>query len=49
MISSLIQWNCRGLRANIDELHVLIQDFNSDTICLQETLINDKNVITFQK
>ena len=39
----IIQWNCRGLRANIDELNILIQLYNPAAICLQEIKLNNNN------
>ena len=34
---NIIQWNCRGLRANFPELQKLIIDKNPIAVCLQET------------
>ena len=34
---NIIQWNCRGLRANFPELQRLITNTNPIAICLQET------------
>ena len=48
-MDSIIQWNCRGFRANLDEIHILIQDFFPVAFCLQETLLSDKNVVEFRK
>ena len=39
---SILQWNCRGLHANREELDMLVHRYNSNIICLQETLIKDK-------
>ena len=40
----IIQWNCRGYKANYNELQLLITEENPTIICLQETLkkSNDK-------
>ena len=35
----IIQWNCRGLSANRQEL--LAQKYNAPVICLQETHLKD--------
>ena len=48
-MSYIVQWNCRGLRANIDEVHILIQNFLPDIFSFQETLLNDTNPINFRK
>ena len=46
MTNSVIQWNCRGLRLNLDELTVLIVKYNRLAICLQETFMKDTYNIT---
>ena len=40
----IIQWNCRGYKANYNKLQLLITEQNPTVICLQETLkkSNDK-------
>ena len=38
-MSSIIQWNMRGLRANYNELEILIGTFRPVAFCLQELLI----------
>jgi len=44
--STILQWNCRGLRANLADLHILVQTHNPAVICLQETKITDTNYNT---
>ena len=46
-MTSFIQWNCRGLRNNFEELKKLIADNNSIAACLQETFLktNDNPII----
>ncbi len=39
----LLQWNCRGFRANRHELELLIARFHPSVICLQETFM-PKNI-----
>jgi len=34
---SILQWNCRGIKANFNELHILLQECNISVLCLQET------------
>jgi exonuclease III len=48
-MDTIVQWNCRGLRANVDEIHILIKDFIPVAFCLQETLFGDKNIIEFRR
>ena len=42
---NIVQWNCRGLRKNAENLKVLINEINAKVICLQETKLgtNDFN------
>ena len=37
MKNTIIQWNCRGLRANYDELQLFFNDYDPAVVCLQET------------
>ena len=39
MGQKIIQWNCRGLKANINELLLLITQECPSIICLQETFL----------
>ena len=32
-----MQWNIRGLKSNVHELSILLNDINSNVLCLQET------------
>jgi exonuclease III len=41
MANMFIQWNCRGLRANFDEIELLIDRYNPLAVCLQELKISD--------
>ena len=44
MAVQIIQWNCRGLSANFEELELLISSFSPKIICLQETFLKDNSV-----
>ena len=46
MTNSVIQWNCRGLRPNFDELTLLIVKYDPLAVCLQETFLKDTDNIT---
>ena len=48
MKNTIIQWNCRGLRANYDELQLLLNDYDPAVVCLQETYLKESNNITFR-
>jgi len=37
---SILQWNCRGIKANFNELHILLQQCNISVLCLQETKLS---------
>ena len=37
---ALLQWNCRGLKANRSDLDLLIAQYRPAIICLQETLVH---------
>ena len=39
MANKLIQWNCRGLKANFNELLLLLTGLCPYIICLQETFL----------
>ena len=43
MKNTIIQWNCRGLRAYYDELQLLLNDYDPAVVCLQES-----NNVTFR-
>ena len=45
---SIIQWNCRGLRANYNEILILMSLFSPSVICLQETFLKQSDNITFR-
>jgi len=38
-MDSIIQWNCRGLKANFDEIGILISQEQIQILCLQETFL----------
>ena len=49
---AVIQWNCRGLRANLEErglranleeAELLIQQYSPSVLCLQETLVKGQD------
>src|SRR5437867_4899867 len=41
----ILQWNCRGLKANLPELDLLLQTYSPAAICLQEILQNENKPI----
>lgn len=48
MESHIIQWNCRGIRANFSELQRLACIYNPLAFCLQETHLTPENNISLK-
>ena len=48
MKNTIIQWNCRGLRANYDERQLLLNDYDPAVVCLQESYLKEPNNVTFR-
>lgn len=46
--SHIIQWNCRGIKANFSELQQLAAIFNPLALCLQETRLSPNNTISLK-
>lgn len=40
MAESIIQWNCRGLIKNLDDIYEILTDYQPSVLCLQETHLN---------
>ena len=38
-MDNIIQWNCRGTKANLEEIELIINTYDPIAICLQETYI----------
>ena len=47
--STLLQWNCRGNKANIDDVDLLIPKSNPLVLCLQEIYLKNVNISLFRK
>ncbi|MES9881569.1 MAG: endonuclease/exonuclease/phosphatase family protein [Sedimenticola sp.] len=47
-MDTIVQWNCRGIKPNKDEISLLIQDYNPIAVCLQETFLKDTDLISFK-
>lgn len=45
----IIQWNCRGLLRNIDDIHELLEKSQPSIICLQETHLSSVHNNPFRK
>ena len=44
----IIQWNCRGLRSNREDIELLISKYSPAAICLQETMLKRDQIQTFK-
>ena len=44
----IIQWNCRGLRSNREDIEWLISKYTPAAICLQETMLKPEHTPTFK-
>ena len=42
---TIIQWNCRGFRANKEDLELLCSDFSPVAVCLQETKVTSAETV----
>ena len=45
---SIIQWNCRGLKANYNEVLILLTLLGPNVLCLQETFLKVNDKIDFK-
>ena len=45
--NKIIQWNCRGLKANFNEILLLLQE-DPVAVCLQESFLKSEDNITFR-
>ena len=48
-MKSIIQWNCRGLKSNYDEIAALLRKNNPIDICLQETFLKENDNVSFKQ
>ena len=46
MTTEILQWNCRGIKANYENLELLILELNPKIICLQETFLKPSDSLT---
>ena len=44
-MNSIIQWNCRGLRANFTDFRLLCDNYNPIVCCIQETMLTKDDFI----
>ena len=48
MQNRIIQWNCRGLKANYEETLLLLKVYEPAALCLQETHLKDTDTISIR-
>ena len=41
MENNILQWNCGSIKANFEELHLLLNEQKPVAVCLQETFLKD--------
>ena len=44
----IIQWNCRGLKPNYNEVSLLISEYNPSVFCFQETFLKPDDSISLR-
>ena len=44
----IIQWNCRGLKPNYNEVSLLISEYNPSVFCFQETFLKPDDNISLE-
>ena len=44
----IIQWNCRGLKPNYNEVSLLISEYNLSVFCFQETFLKPDDNISLE-
>ena len=49
LIMVILQWNCRGLKTNYNDLGLLAQTYNPHVICLQETHLKKTDNISMRQ
>ena len=45
---AVVQWNCRGLKPNYEEIKCLLINHNPYVMCFQETFLSDSDNISFR-
>ena len=45
----IIQWNCRGLKPNYNEVSLLISEYNPSVFCFQETFLKPDDNISIKR
>ena len=45
---AVLQWNCRGIKPNYEEVKCFLADYTPHVVCLQETYLKETDQITFK-
>ena len=48
MSNDIFQWNCRSIKANYEELTLLVNELKPVAVCLQETFLKDSDQFTLK-
>ena len=46
MSNNILQWNCRSIKANYEELTLLVNELEPVAVCLQETFLKESDQFT---
>ena len=49
MAQKIINWNCRGFNMNLNEIQLLLNDYDPMAVCLQETFLKPNKTINLRK
>ena len=48
MSNNILQWNCRSIKANFEELNLLVNEQKPVAVCLQETFLKGFDKFTLK-
>ena len=48
MSNNILQWKCRSIKANYEELTLLVNELKPVAVCLQETFLKDSDQFTLK-
>ena len=48
MTNHILQWNCRSVKDNFEELNLLINENKPVAVCLQKTFLKDSDKVNLK-
>ena len=48
MTNTILQWNCRSIKANFEELTLLLTEQKPVAVCLQKTFLKDSDMFNLK-